>query len=148
METKVNDINTAKPNVNISNNYRALRVAAFFGLITMTSSKYPDAIITDTFEEVTRRCKGEYERTDLYKDIIERQIEKMFISSEIDEEYQGVREDYRLYPVMLLYLATLHILSSFQMSLLTEMLHVSVVILVLLAVFTNVLETVLQVMSH
>lgn len=103
VETKVNAINTAKPNVNISNNYRALRVAAFFGLITMTSSKYPDAIITDTFEEVTRRCKGEYERTDLYKDIIERQIEKMFLSSEIDEEYQGVREDYRLYPVMLLY---------------------------------------------
>ncbi len=103
VEGKVNALNSAKPNVEISNNYRALRVAAFFGLITMTSSKYPDAKITDTFEEVTRRCNGSYEKTELYKDIIERQIEKMFLSSEIDEEYQGVREEYRLYPVMLLY---------------------------------------------
>lgn len=89
--------------MNISNNYRALRVAAFFGLITMTSSKYDESIITDTFKEITERCNGEYEKTDLYKDIIQRQIEKMFISSDIDEQRNGVRQKYRLYPVMLLY---------------------------------------------
>ena len=27
----------------------------------------------------------------------------MFISSEIDEAYEGTRKEYRLYPVMLLY---------------------------------------------
>lgn len=69
----------------------------------MTSSKYDESIITDTFKEITRRCDGEYEKTELYKDIIQRQIEKMFISSEIDEQRDSVRQNYRLYPVMLLY---------------------------------------------
>lgn len=100
---KVRELTAAKPNIEISDNYRALRVAAFFGLIAMTSIKYEDAIITDSFREITRRCAGEYEHTHLYTDIIKRQIEKMYISSQIDEEYQGVRRNYRLYPVMLLY---------------------------------------------
>ena len=51
---KVTEINASKPNVEISNNYRALRVAAFFGLITMTSSKYEEAIITEAFEEINK----------------------------------------------------------------------------------------------
>ncbi|WP_207767805.1 McrB family protein [Heyndrickxia camelliae] len=100
---KIETLKTIKPNVDISNNYRALRVAAFFGLITMTNTKYENAVITDSFKEVTLRCNGEYEKTGLYLDIIQRQIEKMYISSSVDEEYEGVRQDYRLYPVMLLY---------------------------------------------
>ena len=100
---KVTEINSSKPDVEISNNYRALRVAAFFGLITMTSTKYEEAIITETFEEINNRCGGEFERKDLYEDIIQRQIEKMYISSTVDEGHNGVRQNYRLYPVMLLY---------------------------------------------
>ena len=100
---KIVALKTTKPGVEISNNYRALRVAAFFGLIRMTNAKYENAIITDTFEEITARCNGEYEKTELYLDIIQRQIEKMYISSSIDEEYERVRQEYRLYPVMLLY---------------------------------------------
>lgn len=100
---KVTEINASKPNVEISNNYRALRVAAFFGLITMTSSKYEEAIITEAFEEISNRCGGAFENKELYEDIIQRQIEKMYISSTVDEGYNGVRQDFRLYPVMLLY---------------------------------------------
>ena len=100
---QLSELSRTKPELNISNNYRALRVAAFFGLIRMRSSKYDESIITDTFKEITRRCDGEYEKTELYKDIIQRQIEKMFISSEIDEQRDSVRQNYRLYPVMLLY---------------------------------------------
>lgn len=100
---KISELKAVKPDIEISNNYRALRVAAFFGLITMTSSKYDDALITDTFKEITDRCNGEYEKTELYVDIIQRQIEKMYISSQIDEAHEGVRQEYRLYPVMLLY---------------------------------------------
>lgn len=100
---KVTEINSSKPDVEISNNYRALRVAAFFGLITMTSTKYEEAIITETFEEINNRCGGEFERKDLYEDIVQRQIEKMYISSTVDEGHNGVRQNYRLYPVMLLY---------------------------------------------
>ena len=46
---KITEIKSIKPTVEISNNYRALRVAAFFGLITMTSSKYDESIITRYF---------------------------------------------------------------------------------------------------
>lgn len=105
---KIQQLGVVKPEVNISNNYRALRVAAFFGLITMVSDTggrmpYERAKITDTFEEINDRCAGEFEHTGLYLDIIQRQIEKMFLSSAIDEESNGVRKEYRLYPVMLLY---------------------------------------------
>ena len=100
---KVVEVNASKPNVEISNNYRALRVAAFFGLITMTSSKYEEAIITETFEEINNRCGGAFENKELYEDIIQRQIEKMYISSNVDEGHNSVQQEFRLYPVMLLY---------------------------------------------
>lgn len=110
---ELTELQAAKPYLEISNNYRALRVAAFFGLITMTSAKYDDAVITETFEEITARCGGSYEETEKYSDIIQRQIEKMFISSQIDEEYQDIRQHYRLYPVMLLYKVLLELGRSF-----------------------------------
>lgn len=103
ISVQLSELSRIKPKLNISNNYRALRVAAYFGLINMTSSKYDESIITDTFKEIKSRCDGEYENTELYRDIIQRQIEKMFISSEIDEQRDSVRKKYRLYPVMLLY---------------------------------------------
>lgn len=89
--------------LSLSNNYRALRVAAFYGLIVMNGSRYDEAIITPTFEEIKKRTKGAFENTKLYLDIIERQIEKMFISSEIDEKKDDIRQSFRLYPIMLLY---------------------------------------------
>lgn len=106
---KISSLSTTKLQVELSNNYRALRVAAFFGLITMTSSKYEDAKITDAFIQIKERCLGQFEDTDKYVDIIERQIEKMFISSEVDEQSQNVRKQFRLYPVMLLYKVLLEI---------------------------------------
>lgn len=106
---KISLLSTTKPNVNISNNYRALRVAAFFGLIIMTSTKYEETIITDAFIQIKERCSGQFEDTNKYLDIIERQIEKMFISSEVDEQSQTVRQKFRLYPVMLLYKVLLEI---------------------------------------
>lgn len=99
----INTLKLVKPDIEISANYRALRVAAFFGLITMKTSSYADAHITDTYHEIAERCQGAFEKTELYADIIERQIEKIYLSSPIDEAYNGVRKEYRLYPVMLLY---------------------------------------------
>lgn len=100
-----------KPDAKLSTNYRALRVAAFFGLIKLefiaaTNSYrngYENAEITEVFEEINDRCSGNFEETNLYSDIIQRQIEKMFVSSKIDEQSDDIRSEYRLYPVMLLY---------------------------------------------
>lgn len=100
---RIEELHAEKPEIAISDNYRTLRVAAFFGLIRMDSTRYESAEITETYAEIWNRCDGEFENTDLYDDIIQRQIEKIFISSRIDEEYEGVRQEFRLYPVMLLY---------------------------------------------
>ncbi len=93
----------AEPGLDLTDNYRALRVAAFFGLITMRGAGYKDAAVTPAYREILLRCGGRFEDTSSYQDIIDRQIEKVYLSSEIDEEFNGVRRGFRLYPVMLLY---------------------------------------------
>lgn len=102
IDKKVSELNSANPNLKLSNNYRALRVAAFFGLIKMTSSNYSECSFTDTYNEINSRCSGKFENTDSYQDIITRQIEKMFISSSIDEGKNNVRKDFSIYPIMFL----------------------------------------------
>lgn len=97
------DLNEKNKDLNISEEYRALRVAVFFGLISMKSNHYEDAEITETFEEITNLCNGKYEEVDNYISVIQRQIEKIFISSKIDEKRSESRKEFRLYPVMLLY---------------------------------------------
>lgn len=98
---KIDSLNI--PDLEISKNYRALRVAAFFGLIKMTTSAYENSVVTSAFEEINAKCGGRFEKIDLYSDIMQSQIEKMFVSTEIDERHLDIRKSYRLYPVMLLY---------------------------------------------
>lgn len=90
----------------ISDNYRTLLVAAYFGLIQKIAAKgstYEQSKITDTYYEIKERCNGDFEKTELYNDIIERQIEKIYLSTAIDDKYEGIRANYKLYPVMFLY---------------------------------------------
>ena len=76
-----------KPNIEISDNYRALRVAACFGLIKMQSSGYNDAVVSSTYYEIEKRCSGVFEQKEKYADIIKRQIEKMYLKMQsITEE--------------------------------------------------------------
>jgi restriction endonuclease len=106
-------------NLNITTTHRALRVAVFYGLITNTRT-YEQAHVTSVYNEIKQRCNGKFEDTYTYQDIIKRQIEKMFISSDIDEQYQDTRSDYRLYPVMLLYKILLELYLSGQESRISE----------------------------
>ena len=102
---KIAELN-ARKSLDISDNYRALLVAAYFGLIQKTAAKgssYENSKITDTYTEIKKRCNGEFEKTELYADIIERQIEKIYLSTAIDDQYEGIRANYKLYPVMFLY---------------------------------------------
>lgn len=107
------NLNKKNKDLNISEEYRALRVAVFFGLIK-ESDHYEDAKITDTFEEITSLCNGKYEKIDNYISVVQRQIEKIFISSRIDKQSNHSRKKFRLYPVMLLYKVL------FEMGLATE----------------------------
>lgn len=101
-------LSTVPPELAISDNYRALRVAAYVGLIKQLNG-YEKAEITPVFKEIEKRTNGAFEKTELYSGIIEQQIEKIFFSSEIDKEKDGVRKAFRLYPVMLLYKVLLEI---------------------------------------
>lgn len=104
-------LRTNNPNIDFSTNYRALRVAAFFGLIKLEfnpstntyKNGYENAEITEVFEEINDKCSGSFEKTSLYTKTIQRQIEKMFVSSKIDQQSDDIRSEYRLYPIMLLY---------------------------------------------
>ena len=102
VKTKITEVNKDKK-LSLSANYRALRVAAFFGLIEMISSKYDDAIITSVFYEIKKLCSGNFEDISKYQNIIDRQIEKLYVSSTIDEEKNGVRNSFSIFPVMFLY---------------------------------------------
>lgn len=102
---RVGELNSEKE-WNITPNYRTLMVASYFGLIIKTAQKgdkYDDAPITETFQEIKNRCNGKFEDTQLYNDIVQRQIEKIFITSPIDNEFQGRRREFKLFPVIYLY---------------------------------------------
>lgn len=91
-------------NIKITSNYRTLRVAVFFGLLKMSSGpKYEEASVTDTYREILSRTNGNFEKTHLYQDIIDRQIEKIYISSSIDQESKGVRSKFNIFPTVFLY---------------------------------------------
>ena len=108
VESKISDINKER-HLDISSNYRALRIAAFYGLIKMETSSYQDSILTKTYYEIKNRCEGNFENISTYSDIIQRQIEKMYASTSIDEKFDSVRSNFRLYPVLFLYKILLEI---------------------------------------
>lgn len=103
IKTRVAQLKSEHSSFDISDNYRALRVAAFFGLIEMQDNMYQNSKITDVYREVFERCGGNFIDTDSYSDIIQRQIEKMYISTSVDEKFEDIRKNFRLYPIMLLY---------------------------------------------
>ena len=105
IDKRVADLNSEK-GWTIVSNYRTLMVASYYGLILKTAQKgdkYDSAPITETFQEIKNRCNGQFENTESYNDIIQRQIEKIFITSPFDDEFQGRRKEYKLFPVMYLY---------------------------------------------
>lgn len=94
MKDEVSKLNIHE-NLKVSTTHRALKVATYFGLIEGVS--YSTSKITDTFLEIQERCNGQFKNFNLYSDIIQRQIEKMFISSEIDEQANDLRKEFRLF---------------------------------------------------
>lgn len=103
IKIRVAQLKSEHSSFNISANYRILRVAAYFGLIEMQDNMYQNSKITDVYREVFERCGGNFIDTDSYSDIIQRQIEKMYISTSVDEKFEDIRKNFRLYPIMLLY---------------------------------------------
>lgn len=90
--------------ITLSSGTRITNVGEYYGLVSharLASEKEPTA----TFTEITNRCKGEFENTRSYQDIVNRQIEKIYLSSSIDRESASgkARSEFRLHPILLLY---------------------------------------------
>ena len=108
----ISSVKQSKPDLNIEENYRQLRIAAYFGLIRMSNSKYEDATITQVFHEIENLCGGEFEKTTLYQEVIDRQIEKLYVSSNIDEGKNSTRQEFTIFPTIFLYKLLLEIGNS------------------------------------
>lgn len=82
--------------------HRMLRNSYYYGLLKKVSDKnYSDAEPTEVYYEIYERCDGNFENTELYKDIIEKQIEKIFIASQLDGKFNDIRKEFRLFPLFL-----------------------------------------------
>lgn len=83
--------------------HRMLLQGYMLGLMKKVDAQYKNAIITDVFKSIDIKCSGKFEKVELYYDILEMQIEKVFFSSILDEKRNDIRSKYRVYPLFLLY---------------------------------------------
>lgn len=101
-EKRANGIAKDKGFENFITNHRMLYNAYYYGLLKKVSRDYEDAEPTNVYHTIVGRCAGDFEKVELYSDIVEKQIEKIFISSHLDSKYNDIRSDYTLYPLFLL----------------------------------------------
>ncbi|SHF98120.1 AAA family ATPase [Ornithinibacillus halophilus] len=101
-EKRANEIAKEKGFESFITTHRMLYNAYYYGLLKKVSRDYEDAEPTNVYHSIVERCEGDFENVELYSDIVEMQIEKIFISSRLDKKYNDIRSDYKLYPLFLL----------------------------------------------
>ncbi|MDN3015803.1 hypothetical protein PH210_06230 [Paenibacillus sp. BSR1-1] len=75
--------------------------AKVYGLLDPTQRDYAKSDLTPVFNEIKKRTQGDFKKTNLYEDLIEQQIEKMFCITPLFKI--AGKEDFQLYPLFLLY---------------------------------------------
>lgn len=83
--------------------YRMLKNGYMYGLLKGNGSYDKDVKFTDVYKTIKARCGSRFEDIELYYDIVEQQLEKVYFSSIYDRERDKKRKQYRLYPLFLLY---------------------------------------------
>lgn len=112
IKEKIAKMNKENPELKLSDTYRSLRISYFYGLITSLNgdfSSYKNATGTEIYEEIKKKTEGKFEKIELYRDIIREQIEKLYISSKLDENFDSIRKDFRIFPAIFLYKILLEI---------------------------------------
>lgn len=112
IKEKITKMNKENPELKLSDTYRSLRISYFYGLITSLNgdfSSYKNATGTEIYEEIKKKTEGKFEKIELYRDIIREQIEKLYISSKLDENFDSIRKDFRIFPAIFLYKILLEI---------------------------------------
>lgn len=82
--------------------HRMLKGGQWYGLLKGTGN-YDKLDFTDVYYKIKEVCNSKFEEVDLYYDILEQQLEKIYLSSIYDGECNGKRKQYSLYPLFLLY---------------------------------------------
>ena len=93
-------------NLDIPTNHRAGKVAFYYGLITDSEKKYRQynkSVVTSVYKKIKELTNTQFEKVELYENIMIRQIEKMYISSEIDEKSKDLRSKFQIFPIIFLY---------------------------------------------
>lgn len=83
--------------------YRMLKNGYMYGLLKGNGSYDKGVKFTDVYKTIKARCGSKFEDIELYYDIVEQQLEKVYFSSIYDRERDKKRKQYRLYPLFLLY---------------------------------------------
>jgi len=84
-----------------NSNHRLTNNCYYVGLLSKKGKQYSQSETTETFEEIKKRCDSEFDKVEKYQDIIDRQIEKVFLSHPVDKENESIRKDIRLNPLFL-----------------------------------------------
>lgn len=104
---EIRKINEENPSLRLSTTHRALRMAYFYGLVEYIDiTKQNDnskSKKTDVYDEIYRKTNGKFENKDLYENIKLEQMEKIYMSSALDNESKSLRKDFDIFPVIFLY---------------------------------------------
>ncbi|MEX6217150.1 hypothetical protein [Mammaliicoccus sciuri] len=73
----------------ISDTNRSLINAHYLGLMDGIDEKYSDKKVTNVFNKINERVNKKFENVNLYKDIIESQMEKMYLQRRKTSKKQG-----------------------------------------------------------
>ncbi|WP_026858884.1 hypothetical protein [Jeotgalicoccus psychrophilus] len=76
--------------------------AVYIGLVKGVYSKNLEREIADPFFEIQKRCDGNFEKVEMYYDIFEQQVEKMFVNRKREESEVLLHPLFVLYKVLLL----------------------------------------------
>jgi hypothetical protein len=86
----------------ITPTHRMANNCYYIGLLSKNGTQYKDAMLTEAYFTIKASCDGDFSKTELYKDILISQIEKVFVSNAIDEENAGLRKHYKINPAFYL----------------------------------------------
>lgn len=100
---RANEIKIEKNFDKFITTHRMLLQGYMLGLMEKVDSQYKNAKVSEVFKDIERKCDGNFENVELYYDLIETQIEKVYFSSPLDEKRNDIRKQYRLYPLFLFY---------------------------------------------
>lgn len=87
----------------IPSNHRFTNNCKYVGLLGSEHKQYVNNDLTEAYYNIKNLCMGDFSKTDLYNNEKIDQIEKLVIAHQVDERRDGLRDGYKLHPVIYLY---------------------------------------------